>query len=488
MRRHYSTALLALLPFVVAPPTFTAVQPELFAAGGTFTNAWADFDGDGSVDLFVGFNGTPNRLYKNNHGKFIDVAADAGVADKRPTRAAAWGDFDGDGDPDLLVGFTPGEGGVLRLYRNDKGRFVDVTRASGIAIDSGAVRQPSWVDVDGDGDLDLFVAFRDKPNVFFRNDGGHFTNEAVAMGLADARRSVGAVWLDYDDDGDLDLFLANMDGDADALFRNDGGKFVDVAADAGVAWGGRTPNDKNTGTVRTCAADVDGDGALDLFAANYGTNGLFLNKGKGKFADVSEAWGIAHESHDDACAFADWNNDGKLDLYVNGTVTGGKSYPDRLFRNAGDAFIEETPANIAALEADHGVQWMDYDGDGGVDLALTGVQPTGMHSLLHNDLAPNDARRALSVRVVDGKGHDTRAGAVVRIYARGTRRVLATRLVDTGSGYDSQNDAPLHIGLPSLAAVDVEVVFPNGGRRVVATRRNVQPTLWSGKVLTVRVP
>src|SRR5207253_2750823 len=96
----------------------------------------------------------------------VDVAAAVGVADARPTRAAAWGDWDGDGDPDLLVGFAPGAAGpVLKLYRNDRGRFVDATADAGLAVAGGAVRQPAWVDVDGDGDVDLFVAFRDRPNM-----------------------------------------------------------------------------------------------------------------------------------------------------------------------------------------------------------------------------------------------------------------------------------------------------------------------------------
>ena len=156
---HRTLTLLALTSvaataWMAAPPVFTPVQPELFAAGGSFTNAWADFDGDGDADLFVGFNGTPNRLYRNDAGTFVDAAADAGVADARATRAAAWGDYDADGDPDLFVGFTAGDGGVLRLYRNDGGRFTNVSRDAGVMVDSGAVRQPAWIDVDGDGDLD----------------------------------------------------------------------------------------------------------------------------------------------------------------------------------------------------------------------------------------------------------------------------------------------------------------------------------------------
>ena len=73
--------------------TFEPVQPDLFGAGGTFVNAWADYDGDDDPDLFVGFDGAANRLYRNDAGTFADVATEAGVADARPTRAAAWGDY-----------------------------------------------------------------------------------------------------------------------------------------------------------------------------------------------------------------------------------------------------------------------------------------------------------------------------------------------------------------------------------------------------------
>ena len=204
-------------------PVFEPMQPELLGAGSTFTNAFADYDGDGDPDMFVGFDGKPNRLYRNDKGMFADVAAEAGVADSRPTRAAAWGDFDGDGDPDLLLGFTPSTNtSVLKLYRNTAGKFTDATTDVGLAVPTGAVRQPAWIDFDADGDLDLFIAFRDRANALYRNDAGKFTDVAPAIGLADTRRTVGAVWFDFDEDGDLDVAVANMDGDANGLFRNDG--------------------------------------------------------------------------------------------------------------------------------------------------------------------------------------------------------------------------------------------------------------------------
>ena len=468
------------------PPSFEPVQRDLFRAGTTLTNAFADIDGDADPDLFVGFNGTPNRLYRNDGGTFTDVAATAGVADARATRAAAWGDYDGDGDPDLLLGFTPGPASVLKLYRNTNGRFTDVTAESGLARDSAAVRQLSWIDVDGDDDLDLFVAFRDRPNALYRNDGGRFTDVAAAMGLADPRKSVGAVWFDFDEDGDLDLYVANQDGDRNGLWRNDGGHFTDVAEAAGVAWGGRTPNDPANGTVRPCAGDVNGDGRFDLFMANYGRNGLFLNLGGGRFEDVSAAWGIDADAKYDACAFADFDHDGRLDLYVNGTVTGGISYRDFLLRNTGSRFDDVTPDSIGALQADHGVQWADVDGDGDEDLALIGVRDNGMHLLLRNQLAAADAAHSLSIRVVDANGRATRAGAEVRVYAAGTRRLIATRLVDTGSGYDAQNDIAVQVGLPSAASVDVEVTWPAVGKRVVVRRPGISPAALRGKELVVK--
>jgi hypothetical protein len=188
--RHQPLALaviaLSALPPRDAAPRFELVQPELFGVTGGQPNAWADFDNDGDLDEFVGFRGRPNRLYRQDHGRFEDVAAAVGLADNVETRAAARGDFDGDGQVDLYAGFI--DGTPNKLYRNDgDGRhFTDVAGARGVL--SGVTRQVSWIDYDNDGDLDLFIAVRDQANRLFRNDGGRFTDVTAESGIGDTRK------------------------------------------------------------------------------------------------------------------------------------------------------------------------------------------------------------------------------------------------------------------------------------------------------------
>lgn len=455
---------------------FELHQPELFAEKGSHTNAWADFDNDGDLDLYVGFGGNPSRpncLYRNDEGTFTDVAAAVGVADLEQTRAVAWGDYDGDGHLDLYVGFSGGSNTgpshvANRLYRNDGDgkHFTDVTRSVGVELPAGGLsRQITWIDYDNDGDVDLFVAFRDRADRLFRNDEGEFTDVSEAMGVAADRASMGSVWFDFDEDGDLDMYLANMDGYANSLYRNDGSRFVDVAREHGLDSGGREiaaePGFHKPGSIRPDLVDYDNDGDFDIYVTNLGTvDALYRNDGGGSFVNVANKVGLGHDGYRGTASWADFDNDGRIDVYVFGT----------LFRNEGDRFRDVTPLVIRENGGGYGVQWADFDGDGDVDLAFSSRN----HYLFRNLLQDGDARRSVLVNVLDASGRHNRAGSEVRIYARGTGKLLGARVVETGSGYCSQNVMPVHFGVGDEASIDVEVTAMMAKGRRMTRLANVE--------------
>jgi len=466
------------------PVRFAPVAEELFAEGGALTDAWADVDLDGDPDRFVGFNGTPSRLYRNDGIEgFVEVASDVGLTVERSVRTSAWGDFDADGDPDLLLGFA-GDAPVTALWRNDLNRFTEISADVGLQLDAGTTRQAAWVDIDGDGDLDLFLGMRDGPNRLFIQTNGAFIDRATDVGLDDPRRTVGAVWFD-DGDGWLDVIVANMNGDANGLHLGSPDGFSEAGNDL-VHEGGRSLNDEAEGSVRPCSVDFDTDGDFDLFFANYGANGL-LERTPDGWRNRAEELGVANPSRYDTCTWADFDHDGSVDLFVNGTVGGGIHYRDWLMRREGsEVFVDVTPAEILERNASHGATWVDFDMDGDLDLALAGAAEDGTHSLLQNLLRPEFAWHSLHVRVLDEDGRSTRAGAEVRIYAAGSSELLGTRRVDSGSGYDAQSDLPVHFGVPGGQQVDVEVVVPGGGRRTVTRVEGVDPRSLQGRALEVR--
>ena len=118
---------------------------------------------------------------------------------------------------------------------------------------------------------------------------------------------------------------------------------------------------------------------------------------------------------------------------------------------------------------------------------MNGAPEDGVHLLLQNLLRPEFAGQSLQVRVLDGSGAATRTGAEVRLFAAGTDELLGLRLVDSGSGYDSQSDLPVHFGLPGAQPVDVAVTILAGGERLTATVTDVDPAEYRGRVLELRV-
>jgi hypothetical protein len=483
--RAIAAAVLAIISTqgaAVWRPSFEAVQPELFAAPGGNTNAWADVDNDGDLDYFVGFRGRASRLYRNDNGRFLETRSALGAVDAE-VRAAAWGDYDADGHVDLYVGFADPKI-ASRVFRNQgNGRsFMDVAPAIGLAI-NGVSRQAAWIDYDGDGDLDLFAAFRDGANRLFRNERGRFTDVTAAIGIGDTRKTVSAVWWDFDRDGDLDLFTANQEGDANGLYRQQRGTFTDVAAEMGVAG---TPRPREDGGVGPSVADFDLDGDFDLFVANYGPSALYRNEDGRRFTDVARDSGIDLRGHGVSSAWGDLDNDGFPELYVANFIAGQPFYRDALFWNNGSTFVEVLPDAILERDATHGVRFVDFDQGGRLDLSLTNNDAAGGgHPLWRNTAAARG--RSIAIDVVDRNARRTRAGSEVRAYRSGTKQLLSAALVDSGSGYCSQSETPVHLGITGAwtGNIDVEIITLLGGARRVSLVRDINPDRYRGRSLRI---
>lgn len=323
----------------------------------------ADYDNDGDFDVLIlrgawfGEEGRhPNSLLQNDgRGRFLDVTFDAGLGDQRyPTQAAAWADYDHDGDLDLYVGNEGGPGGFpSQLFRNNgDGTFVDVAGAAGVE-NFRFTKGVTWGDYDGDGDPDLYVSNWPGPNRLYRNNGnGTFADVAPELGVTEPIESFATWFWDFDNDGALDLYVSNFPFRYDAglsnlsvvvasylgaprmvegprLYRGDGrGGFHEVSEAMGLTRI-NMPMGANFG-------DLDGDGFLDFYLGtgypNYDgliPNLLYKNLQGQRFADVTMAAGVGHLQKGHGVVFADLDNDGDLDLFEQM----GGFYPDDGFRN-----------------------------------------------------------------------------------------------------------------------------------------------------------
>ncbi len=495
-------AALGLLALLAAPassapaagsrePSMTSIQPELLAMPGSLSNSWGDFDNDGDLDLAVSLKGGEVRLYRNDKGVLVSIGAAMGL----PTsggefRGLSWGDYDGDGWIDLYAGATELDK-LSAVFHNEGGKtFVNLAGALGLTVPGRSSRQNNWIDYDNDGDLDLYATDRVKGNRLYRNDGAKFTQVFADGPITAASSTVGACWFDYDKDGDLDLFLGNQSGKADQLFRNDGDKgFIDVAPQLGMT---SLPRTTGEGGVGCAVGDYDRDGELDIFVPNYGHNALWHNNGNGTFTNVAKETGVGIENHAVGTAWGDYDNDGYPDLvvmsYIGEDTT--KSTPkDSLFHNeGGKGFVNVLGENSTLNAGDHGVTWVDYNNDGAIDLSVArGYTERGDHYVFKNNLPAAKARQSLSVTVLDAKGRFTQAGAEVRLYdAKG--KILGAGQVSTGGGYNSQNAAPVHFGVPGQSKVTVEVTFMSKAGRKVQRLPNVALANHYGKSLVIRRP
>jgi len=428
--------------------------------------AVGDYDGDGDVDVFITALG-PNRLLRNDDGVFTDVTTSAGVGGPGNAWSTSAGflDYDGDGRLDLFVcnyvewsreidlelGFTLNgtdraygppklyRGTVSRLYRNEgDGTFADVTEAAGIAVRNPATGEPlgkalgvTFIDVDGDGLLDILVANDTVQNFIFRNRGdGGFEEMGASSGFAfdEMGAATGAMGIDGGDignDGGLAIGVANFANESTSLYvqQRGGWQFADTAGSAGIGSPSRLKL-----TFGLLLLDYDLDGRLDLLQAN------------GHLEETINELQASQHYRQPAQLF--WN-----------TGTAGRTR----FAAAPD----ETLGDLATPVVGRGASCADIDGDGDLDVLIT--QTGGRPLLLRND--QDLGHHWLTVTLVGAGGNTGAIGAVVELTAGGVtqrRHVMPTR------SYLSQVALPLTFGLGGTAEIDsVRVTWPGGGTQAV---------------------
>ncbi len=468
-----------------------------------------DYDNDGDIDIYF-LNGSPlrgtevlvrprNALYRNDGGwRFSDVTSEAGIGDDGYGLGVTVGDYDNDGDPDLyLNNFGPNV-----LYRNNgDGTFTNMTELAGVRNGNRVGAGTSFLDVDKDGDIDLYVVNyidftyenhkesstkgfpiysgpMDYPATaanLYRNHGdGTFSDISVESGIAAHLGSgMGAVSADYDNDGDSDLVVAN-DAKPNFAFENDGtGKFKEVGLLTGLAYDG---NGQVHGNMAVDCGDYDNDGWLDFYVPSYQGElaTLYRNLGGGAFEDVTSASGagagtLPHVTW--GTGFVDFDHDGHRDLFVacghlqdnieRYDTTSTYHARNIVLRNTGDGHFvnvsDQAGDGLQVCLSSRGAGFDDLDNDGDNDVVILNSrrEPT----LLRND-SPS-GNHWLRVRLRGTKSNRDGVGARVEVTA-GDLKLIDE--VHSGRGYQSHYGTPLDFGLGRHSRVDrITIRWLGGG-------------------------
>lgn len=367
-------------------------------------------------------------------GRFQNVATLVGLTSRGPNQAggSVFDDFTGDGLPDLFATSLDTDRGASLFVNRGDGTFEDRSDKAGLG-DQVYALNVSRADFDNDGNLDVILLRGGWEKAMrlslLRNTGnGVFEDVTILSGLNEPIASEAVAWGDYDNDGLVDLFVCgeyqtpfatDAPRRADSrnrcrLYHNEGhGQFVDVAAAAGVA--------DEICSKGAAWGDYDGDGRLDLYVSNInGRCRLYHNEANGTFRDVAGELGVTGPDHGFACWFWDFDNDGRLDLYVNDyssslvdlVAVSLKIPPERpsrprLYRNVEDkGFVEVTrEVGLDRNFMPMGCNFADIDNDGFLDIYL-GTGRMALEVLVPNILLKNDAgQRFHDVTMSSGTGH-----------------------------------------------------------------------------------
>jgi hypothetical protein len=416
--------------------------------GLPFGATWVDIDGDGDLDLTIPLDrdDPPSLLvYRNDHGIFHDITSDLGLQNLTKARSAVWLDLNGDGALDLYVTRRSDADGN-RMYENVKGKMVEVT-PPGVPGEPGNDVAQAWGDFDKDGDPDLFLGgvVVTRPRLF-RNDGNfHFTDVTVQAGLDTTAETVTAVWSDFDGDGDLDLALGDVFDFR--LFLNQGnGTFVEAPLPI-VAPGALL--------VSPSFADVNGDGKLDLLVGGLFPSLMLENKFDPAlppsqwFTNRNVTWGSGPLAGSGG-TWADLDLDGDPDLLAASGSRGARVFENRVPEGGRLTDISAALGMPDTL----GVTWHpsagDYDGDGLPDFF---APHDAVPHLYHNISIPGG--QPLRLHLVPRVG-GVALGATVRFVNGGKIQLREIEWPASGFSYPSPDvDLAVFDGQKNQLAADV---------------------------------
>jgi cytochrome c peroxidase len=408
--------------FSVSPLAGDVKLPKAYSGGATFV----DYDNDGWSDLYVANWGQDNLFHNENGQRFVDVTAQAGIQEEANTKTASWGDYDSDG--------------YLDLYIANWSCYPKCGRQ-----------------MDGESD-----------RLYHNNGDGTFTNVSDYLGGSLNGAGFVASFTDYDNDGDQDIYLVNdefINPIGNKLFRNDGPGckgwcFTQVAREAGA--------EAKVFGMGLAAGDYDNDGDVDFYFSNVGPMTLLQNQGNGTFIDVAEQAGVrTPNSIGWGAVFLDYNNDGWRDLYlaVADTTNHRDTGANKLFRNNTDGtFSLVACENEAAdIRMSLGVAYADYDQDGWVDLVV-GNMDEG-YRLYRNQTRESENNRWLALEL-EGEGRVNRDAVGARVYLATENGIIQMQEVINGASLGAGNELALYFGLGQSRTAALKIRWPDGTEQV----------------------
>jgi hypothetical protein len=385
----------------------------------------------------------------NNGTSFTDVSAAWGITGTYPTRGISAADFDNDGNIDVMIGNYNQQ---ILLLKNTGTAFTNFSTNAGVNF-TGWGGSINWIDYNMDGKIDAAFGNDGVPyhyNFMFRNDNGtSFTNVAYSIGLVDSMSTLCIGAADYDNDGDPDLFFGSQTMGTPGtglLYRNNGnGTFTDVTSASQLI----------VYSYSWCCdwGDFDNDGDMDLYLGHSnGPNQLFQNNGNGTFTDVSMQYNVNDAGMTYSCGWADYDNDGDLDLYsANGTGSN-----DKLYRNDGNTFTDvASSAGTADNRHSANVSWGDYNNDGFMDAYLVN---NGTENRLYKNNGGN-GNKWVEFRLRGVTSNRSAIGARVTVKSGSLTMI---REVQGGSGGKGMNSLPVEFGLGINTNIDSLIIrWPN---------------------------